>query len=328
MARLSSPLPTQDPGLGEKLAGTRQRLINRDGTFNVRRARRQDAWLQGDFYHYWVSLSWPRFIAAVIGWFVSLNVLFAFGYLLLGPKAILGMPAAPTGWEKFLYAFFFSIQTFNSVGYGVESPFGIAAGLLSSLEALVGVLTFAIITGLLYARFSKPKARILFSHHAIITPPDPAHGGHRRLMFRIANERSNTVIDFTARVLLTLATPDGTRRYFALKLDRDQVMFLPLNWTLVHEIDAESPLYETTSEELEEKLGELLILLRGYDDTYAQDIHARSSYRFDEIRWDHRFVRPYSVADGELVLDLSLIHVSEAAPEVLNVANPVRAVKA
>ncbi len=316
MARLSSPLPTQDPGLGEKLLGARQRLINRDGSFNVKRARGQNAWLQGDFYHYWVSLSWPRFIAAIVGWFTTLNVLFALGYLLLGPNSILGMPPVATWWEKFLYAFFFSIQTFNSVGYGVESPFGIAAGLLSSLEALVGVLTFAIITGLLYARFSKPRARIRFSSHAIITPPDAVHGGHRRLMFRIANERSNTVIDFTARVLFTLATPDGTRRYFALKLERDQVLFLPLNWTLVHTIDAESPLYELSPEELRDQLGELLILFRGYDDTYAQDIHARSSYRFDEFRWNHRFVRPYQTdADGELVLDLDLLHVSEEAAE-------------
>lgn len=310
MARNSSPLPTQDPGLGEKLTGARHRLINRDGTFNVRRAASRSAWLQGDWYHYWVSLSWQRFIAAIVGWFVSLNVLFALGYLALGPGSIYGMPAAPTWWEKFLYAFFFSVQTFNSVGYGVESPFGIAAGLLSSFEALVGVLTFAIITGLLYARFSKPKARIVFSTHAVVTPPEA--NGNRRLMFRIANERDNTVIDFSARVLFALALPNGNRKYFTLKLERDQVTFLPLNWTIVHEIDAESPLYEMTPHDLTDTLGELLILLRGYDDTYAQDIHARSSYRFDEMRWNHRFVRPYKTeADGEVTLDLDLLHVSE-----------------
>ena len=312
MARTSSPLPTQDPGLGEKLPGSRQRLINRDGSFNVRRAQGTRPSLAGDWYHYWVSLSWMRFIGAIFGWFVALNVLFALAYLAVGPEAILGLPAADNSGERFLYAFFFSVQTFNSVGYGVESPHGIAAGLLSSFEALVGVLTFAIITGLLYARFSKPKARIRFSEHAIITPPDPAHGNLRRLMFRIANERSNTVIDFTARMLLSLALPDGTRRYYSLRLERDQVMFLPLNWTLVHPIDAESPLWEMTPDELRDGLGELLILMRGYDDTYAQDIHARSSYRFDEIRWDRRFVRPYTTdANGELLLDLDLLNVTE-----------------
>ena len=314
MARNFSPLPTQDPGLGEKIAGARQRLINPDGTFNARRTGRgASAWRNGDVYHYWVSLSWPRFILAIVGWFSALNVGFAAGYLALGPAAILGMPPDAHGFERFLYALFFSIQTFNSVGYGVMSPGGIPAGILSSVEALVGVLTFAIITGLLYARFAKPRARILFSHHAIITPPDPVTG-LRKLMFRIANERNNTLIDVHARMLVALAMPDFTRRYFYLTLERDQVLFLPLNWTLVHAIDPESPLYELTETDLKEQSAELLILLRGYDDTYAQDIHARSSYRHDEIRWNHRFVRPYQAdADGELVLDLALLHVSEAA---------------
>lgn len=313
MARPSSPLPTQDPGLGEKLQGARQRLINRDGTFNVRRTA-PNAWLQGDWYHYWVTLSWGRFTWALVGWFTTLNVLFSFGYLALGyEQALLGAPPAPTWDERFLNAFFFSVQTFNSVGYGVISPRGVLAGLLSSFEALVGVLTFAIITGLLYARFSKPKARILFSETAVVTPPDP-RTGHRKLMFRIANQRSNTIIEVHARVLLTLARADGTRRYYALPLERDQVMFLPLNWTLVHEIDAESPLYEVEPEELAAQLGEMLILLRGYDDTYAQDIHARSSYRYDEWRWNHRFVVAYKPdQSGELVLDLARLHDTEEA---------------
>ncbi len=313
MARNFSPLPTQDPGLGEKIAGARQRLINPDGTFNTRRAGRgASAWLNGDVYHYWVSLSWPRFILAIVGWFGSLNVGFALGFLALGPEAILGMPAGAHGFERFLYALFFSIQTFNSVGYGVQSPGGIPAGILASVEALVGVLTFAIITGLLYARFAKPRARILFSNHALITPPDP-RTGLRKLMFRIANERNNTLIEVHARMLVALAMPDFTRRYFSLTLERDQVLFLPLNWTLVHTIDVESPLYELTEADLQEQSAELLILLRGYDDTYAQDIHARSSYRYNEIRWNHRFVRPYQAdAEGELVLDLALLHVSEA----------------
>lgn len=310
MARNSSPLPTQDPGLGEKIPGARQRLINRDGSFNVRRTGPR--WIDGDWYHYWVTLSWQRFVLALLGWFISLNVLFSLGYLAIGYDHILGAPNVSNWGERFLYTFFFSVQTFNSVGYGVQSPLGIAAGLLSSFEALVGVLTFAIITGLLYARFAKPRARILFSEGAIITPPEPGTG-QRRLMFRIANQRSNTLIEVHAQMLLALARPDFTRRYYRLKLERDFVTFFPLNWTIVHPIDEESPLLDLTPDDLLQQSAELLILLRGYDDTYAQDIHARSSYRAEEIRWDHRFVRPYQAdADGELVLDLNLLHVSEA----------------
>ncbi|GAA4353972.1 ion channel [Hymenobacter saemangeumensis] len=310
MARLSSPLPTQDPGLGEKFSARTQRLVNRDGSFNVRRLG--PTWVQGDWYHYWVSLSWPRFIAAVTGWFTFLNVCFALGFLALGyEQSLLGAPTSTSELERFLHAFFFSVQTFNSVGYGVISPKGIPAGLLASFEALVGVLTFALITGLLYARFSKPTARILFSDAAIITPPDPKTG-LRKLMLRIANERTNTVIDMKARLIFSVMQPDFTRRYYALPLERDNVMFLPLNWTLVHDIDPESPLYELTAEDLEQQNAEILILLRGFDDTYAQDINARCSYRYDELRWNHRFVRPYRTTEsGETLLDLALISTTE-----------------
>jgi inward rectifier potassium channel len=310
MSRLSSPLPTQDPGLGEKFSARTQRLVNRDGTFNVRRLG--PTWVRGDWYHYWISLSWKRFGLALLGWFTLINSMFAAGYMAIGYQAsLLGAPPASTWWQRFLDAFFFSVQTFTSVGYGVISPKGIASGFLSSFEALAGVLTFAVITGLLYARFSKPTARILFSEAAIITPPD-AQTGLRRLMIRVANERTNTVIDMTARLLFSVMSPDFTRRYYVLPLERDSVTFFPLNWTLVHDIDPESPLYELTLADLEHQNAEVLILLRGFDDTYAQDINARCSYCYDEIRWHHRFVRPYrTTVQGETLLDLSLISATE-----------------
>ena len=162
MALFPTPQPTLDPGLGEKCNARTQRLVNRDGTFNVRRLG--PTWVPGDWYHYWVSLSWPRFGAAVLGWFTVLNMAFALGYLAIGYQTgLLGAPPASHWGGRFLHAFFFSVQTFTSVGYGAISPGGIAAGLLSSFEALSGVLTFAVITGLVYARFSKPTARVLFS---------------------------------------------------------------------------------------------------------------------------------------------------------------------
>ena len=311
MARNSSPLPTLDPGLGEKFNARTQRLVNRDGSFNVRRLG--PAWVRGDWFHYWVSLSWPRFLGAVLGWFTVMNIIFALGYLALGyEESLLGAPSVTTWYERFAYAFFFSAQTFDTVGYGTISPRGYAAGLLSSFEAFVGILTVALITGLLYARFSRPTARILFSDAAIITPPDP-QTGRRRFMLRVANERTNTVIDVTARLMLSTMSPDFTRRYYALPLERDQVTFFPLNWTLVHDITPESPLYELSATELTEQNAEFLVSLRGFDDTYAQDINARTSYRHDELRWNQRFVRPYRTveATGETLLDLTLISATE-----------------
>jgi inward rectifier potassium channel len=311
MARISSPLPTQDPGLGEKFTARTQRFVNRDGTFNVRRLG--PTWVRGDWYHYWVSLSWARFGAAVLGYFTVINALFALGYLGIGYQAgLLGAPLVSTWWERFLDAFFFSVQTFTSVGYGVISPKGIASGFLSSFEALAGVLTFAVITGLVYARFSRPTARILFCEAAIITPPDE-QTGLRRFMVRIANERTNTIIDMSARLLLSVMLPDFTRRYYLLDLERATIMFLPLNWTLVHDITPESPLYELTPDDLAQQNAEIVVVLRGFDDTFAQDINTRCSYTHAEVRWHHRFVRPYRTTEaGETLLDLALLSATEA----------------
>ncbi|MGI4871743.1 MAG: ion channel [Janthinobacterium lividum] len=312
MIRPSAPLPTQDPGLGEKFTARTQRMVNRDGTFNVRRLG--PAWVRGDWYHYWVSLSWRRFGAAVLGYFTVINALFALGYMAIGYQAgLLGAPQA-AGWgEQFLDTFFFSVQTFTSVGYGVVSPKGIASGFLSSFEALAGVLTFAVVTGLVYARFAKPTARIAFSDAAIITPPDP-HTGLRRFMLRVANERSNTIIDMNVRMMLSVMLPDFTRRYYMLELERSTVMFFPLNWTLVHDITPESPLYELTADDLAHQNAEFIVLLRGFDDTFAQDINARCSYTYHELRWNHRFVRPYrTTATGETLLGMSLLSSTEVA---------------
>lgn len=302
--------PTLDPGLGEKFSTRTQRLVNRDGSFNVRRLGPRR--ILGDRYHYLISLSWPWFLTAVVGWFGLINSLFALGYLALGYReSLLGAPAVGSRGEEFLEAFFFSTQTFNSVGYGIISPRGYAAGLLASAEALVGVLTVALITGLLYARFARPRARIQFSSAAVITPPDPATG-LSQLMLRLANERTNTLIDLKARLLLSVMTPDFTRRYYALPLERDEVTFLPLNWTIVHPIKPDSPLHGLTQPDLARQNAEILVLLRGFDDTYAQDVNARCSYRYDELRWHHRFVRPYrTTAAGETLLDMSLISSTE-----------------
>ena len=301
-------MATLDPGLGEKFSGRTQRAINPDGTFNV---RRRGGPHRHDPYQWLIQMHWGPFMGLVVGFFLVLNLAFALGYLALGLDSLPGVAAPLTPGHYFLEAFFFSVQTFTSVGYGHVYPAGTAAGAWSSLEALTGVLTFALATGLLYGRFSRPSARLLFSRRAIISRRPGT--GLPCLQFRVANQRRNTLIDLTARVLLRALDPaTGDYRYNLLPLERDHVSLLPLSWTLVHDITPDSPLHGLTAADYQAQDFELLVLVKAYDDTFAQDVHARFSYIHAEIDWDRRFVRAYHVApDGVAVLDLDKLDDTE-----------------
>ena len=297
-----------DPGIGEKFSRRTKRAINHDGSFNVRRRggpHRQDP------YQWLVQMEWWPFIGVVVMFFTVLNVAFAGAYLALGLDNLPGVAAPHGWWQDFLSALFFSIQTFTSVGYGHVYPGSNGSGFISSVEALVGVLTFALATGLIYGRFSRPTARIHFSRTAIISRrPD----GTPCLQFRIANQRSNTLINLQAKVLLKTVDPSTSDQIYALlPLERDEVSFFPLSWTVVHDITPESPLYGLTAEDYARLDAEIIIQLKGYDDTFAQDVHARNSYTHDEIEWYRRYVRAYEVDDdGIAVLNLDQVHLTEA----------------
>lgn len=301
---LASPL---DPGIGEKFSRPTRRSINHDGTFNVRRRGRE---YDPDPYQWLVSMRWWPFMGLLVGYFVAINALFALAYLSLGNGQLRGI--APAEFERdFPEAFFFSVQTFTSVGYGHIYPQSTAAGLVSSAEALVGLLSFALMTGLLYGRFSRPTARILFSRTAIVgRRPD---SGLPCLQFRLANRRDNILVELQARVLAKFTVPGtNNHRYAALKLERDSVYFFPLNWTLVHDISEDSPLYNLTPDDFAALGLEILILVKGYDDTFAQDVHARNSYTHREIEWYRRFQRAYTVADdGVPEINLDELHNTE-----------------
>lgn len=298
---------TRDLGFGTRLSSqSHARFLNRDGSFNVRREGLP--WLQSlNLYHTLLTISWPRFHALVVLAYFAANVAFAFGYLACGPGAIDGSTATNTG-GRFAEAFFFSVQTMGTVGYGKLNPVGIAANLLVSLETLAGLLGLALATGLLFARFSRPQARILFSQRAVIAP----YRGGRAFEFRIANQRSSELIDLHATVVFTrMETVQGrrSRRYYSLKLERDNVMFFPLHWVIVHPIDAESPLAEATPETLRESDAEFLVLLTATDETFSQVVHARSSYKPHEIEWDAKYRDMFHEnANGALRADLARLH--------------------
>ena len=299
---------TLDPGIGEKFSRRTKRAINHDGSFNV---RRRGGPHRHDPYQYLIQMNWWPFIGGVVGFFLLLNVAFAGGYLLLGLHQLAGATTAGGTGQHFLTALFFSVQTFTSVGYGHVYPATNATGFLSSLEALVGVLTFALATGLLYGRFSRPTARIHFSRSAIISR---RADGTPCLQFRIANQRNNILINLEARILLkTVDAATNDQRYAFLPLERDSVNFFPLSWTIVHDITPDSPLHGLGPEDYARLDLEVLVQLKGFDDTFAQDVHARNSYTHDEIEWHRRYVRAYEVAaDGVAVIDLDLVHQTEA----------------
>ena len=194
-------MATLDPGIGEKFSRRTKRAINHDGSFNVRRRGRA---LQPDAYQWLIQMDWVPFIWWVVAFFVILNVAFALAYQWLGLEDLPGVTAPRGPVQDFLSALFFSIQTFTSVGYGHVYPGSNWAGFISSLEGLVGVLTFALATGLLYGRFSRPTARILYSRTAII---GRRPSGMPCLQFRIANQRNNILINLQAHVLAKFVDP-------------------------------------------------------------------------------------------------------------------------
>jgi inward rectifier potassium channel len=291
-----------DPGLTTQFSGQLRRTINRDGTFNVHRKglRLRDA----NLYLKMIDTTWPRFLLVVTVVFLGVNILFAGTYVAIGTDHLQGLEPEM---GSFLNAFFFSVHTLTTVGYGNVFPKGVAANAVSAIEATTGLMVFALVTGLLYGRFSKPSARILFSYHALIAP----YQDGASLQFRITNARSNVLMDMEARVLLMMVdSSDGLlkRDYVDLPLERRKIYFFPLTWTVVHPIDSSSPLYGKTAEDLARLSTEVLILIQGFDDTFSQVVHAQYSYRHDEFLWGAKFVPAFHVdPKGDLILDVNRI---------------------
>jgi inward rectifier potassium channel len=297
----------QDLGFGSRVAQqSRQRFLNRDGSFNV--ARRGHSLFQSlNIYHFLLSLSWVNFSLLVIGSYFFTNILFATGYVLCGPDAILGATGV-TLVERFFDSFFFSVETLATIGYGVMSPHGLAANILVTFEALFGLSGFAIVTGLLFSRFSRPTARIIFSEHAIIAP----YKGITAFEFRIVNQRSNQLIGVEATVVMARNETKGgvtSRKFHQLRLEREGVMFFPLHWVIVHPIDEKSPLSGVTQDSLEESDAEFLILLTGTDETFSQTVHARSSYKDTEVIWNAKFTDMFDPPGGDKIsIDIRRLH--------------------
>jgi inward rectifier potassium channel len=303
----------RDLGFGSVVAGqSRARLLNRDGSFNVEREG-LNFFTSLSPYHALLTMSWPQFLGLIVLGYLGINLLFAGAYFACGPGALDGGDGAAG--HRLLQCFFFSVQTFATIGYGKLTPTGLAPNLIVTLESLVGLLGFAIATGVLFSRVARPTARILFSARALVAP----YRGITAFEFRIANGRSSQLIEVEVSVLFSaFKARDGKAREFVpLALERQKVAFFPLSWTVVHPIDPSSPIFGMSYEELLAVDAEFLILLTGFDETFSQTVHTRSSYKADEIVWGARFVNIFNPPkDGTLSIDIGRLDEFDRVPLV------------
>lgn len=260
-----------------------------------------------DPYHFILTLTWPRFYALVVTFYLSINFVFAVAYWLVDGCIANARPGS------FSDAFFFSIETLATVGYGAMSPATLYGHTVASLEILIGLMTLAIVTGLIFSRFSKPTARILFSQRMVIRPFE----GSQVLMLRAANERNNRIVEANASLAMvrTEQTADGEpfTRIHDLRLLRDHTPAFALTWTLVHRIDESSPLHGWTQEQLLAARTRIMISINGHDETMAAAVHAYHDYLTDDLIFDARFVDVMHTGEsGERIIDMTRFHETEA----------------
>jgi len=278
------------------------RLLFQDGRFHaVGLGKWTNYWR--DPYHLFLTIPWFGFLLLIVLFYVATNALFALAYLAGGDCIENAHPGS------FGDAFFFSVQTMASIGYGAMYPKTLYANILVTIEALVGLLVIAMLTGLAFARFTKPVARVLFSRVAVITP----YQGIPTLMFRAANQRQNQVLEAEMKLYLMRdeISPEGhfMRRFYPLKLLRGQTPNFTLSWTAMHAINEESPLWGMTEESLALTKAQLIVSLSGIDETVSQMIHSRHTYPAKDILWNYRLVDIfYDTLDGHRYLDFSRFH--------------------
>lgn len=290
----------KDPGIGKSSNKHAKRFINPDGSFNIKHINRPSS--LSESYNYLISISWIKFFLWVVLGYTLVNALFAIIYTFLGISNI----TEPTGsvFKDFLNAFFFSAQTITTVGYGAMAPKGLVFGIISSFEALIGLLSFSFITGLLYGRFSRPRANIRFSSSMIFR----AYNGIDCIMFRLMSRSANVMIRPKIEATLSLSQESKGKKYvnnfYNLKLERNSITYLPTTWTIVHPIDESSPLKEFSKEQLQKLNGEILILASYYDESFAQEVHQVHSYILKNLKQDQSFIPAFYYDDeGYTILD-------------------------
>jgi len=280
-------------GFGTNANSYGGRFVNKDGSANVEK-RGMRFLNRISWYHTMISMSGWKFLIVLFTFYTAVNFIFASIYYIIGMEYLDGIETTGSEWIKFGKAYFFSAQTFTTVGYGHISPNGFMTSALAATEALIGLLSFAIATGLFFGRFSKPTAFIKFSHNALISP----YKGGKALMIRMTPFKNTNFTDAEAKMTLGMSIAEGdgkmTNKFYSLDLEMNRINALTLSWTLVHPITENSPFWEFGKDDFDTIEGEILIYLKTFDDMFSTTVAARTSYTFDEIVYGAKFEVMYT----------------------------------
>jgi inward rectifier potassium channel len=287
-----------DSGFGFKFTNN-MRLVNDDGSFNI--IKRGHGRLNG--YERLAAMPWYKFFIILMLFYILGNSIFALLYMWVGIDQLSGVNFGDF-WYEFYQCFFFSVQTFTTLGYGNIGPVGFEANVVAAVNAFVGLLAFALATGMFFARFSKARSYIKFSNNIILTPFAKKF---KSIQIRIINSSRSKMTDMQARLLFTWLEKDGDklrRKFHRLDLFIDSIYLFPLNWTIVHVIDEDSPFHGKTMDWINERNGELIVIVKGFDDTYSQFVTDYRGYDLRQLKEGVKFAGMYDVKDEETIVDI------------------------
>ena len=282
----------KNSGFGTNAGSYGGRFVNKNGTPNIEK-RGMNLLRRISWYHTMIEMPNWKFMLILFSFYIIINFIFAVVYYAIGIEHLDGISPSGSILTQFGQAYFFSAQTFTTVGYGHISPTGFLTSALSAAEALIGLLSFAIATGLFFGRFSKPTAFLKFSHNALISP----YGEGKGLMIRLVPFKNTNFTDAAAKVTLGMSMEENGQRvnkFYNLNLELDRINALSLSWTLVHPIDKNSPLYNFTEEDFKKTHGEILVFITTFDDMFSNTVAARTSYTFSEIIYGAKFQTMYN----------------------------------
>lgn len=296
-------------GFGPNSSVEGGRLTNKDGTYNLNKTGLR-FYERISIYHTLLRMSRARFFLFIFLAYSSINVFFACVYLAVGVDKLQGSEQAHTLVDKYLLAFFFSSQTLTTVGYGHISPMGFWTNAIASIESLMGIMIFALVTGMFYARFSRPRAYIRFSENLLVSP----YKGGKALMFRIATYKNNHLTDAEAQVTIAIHEHAGdnvTTRFFQLPLEFARINSLALSWTIVHPLDEHSPISHFTEKEFKELKIELMVTIKAFDDHFSNTVMQRTSYTADELVYGAKFLPMFERSGDGYKTNLQLNKVND-----------------